>query len=319
MLRRAFAFGPERGFIAEVHFEASDTGQVLDDLLLVLQRGRETTRCAISSKSNSQFSQRGFTAGFVEDAWEQWRGAAGQNFNPEADLLGLATDAIDNETLREWRALQAQGEEATPERMVERLKDFRQSSAAQRAIFESLRRSANGVIPDALETARLASRICVLAFLEEAEGESLNRCAEIVFDGSLEEASKLWSRLLQMASTSRATGGHFDLAKLVGALRPEFELRDYPDFEADWKRIDAISSESVNGIRKVLGRDIRLTRTSEKETIATALAAHNVVVLTGESGSGKSVLVSEVVAAQGAYKRVLWLRPEQLSRTSHIE
>ncbi len=319
MLKRAFPLDPELGPIAEVHFEASDTGQVLDDLLLVLKRGNEATRCAISIKSNRQLSKRGFNDQFVQDAWEQWRGAAGRNFNPETDLLGLVTGLIDSQTLHEWRGLQEQDAATTPERMVQRLADSRQSSAAQRAIFESLRRPVNGVSPDPLETARLASRIRVLPFLEGEEGEYINRCAEIVLDGSLDEARKLWSRLLQIAGESRVTGEHFDLSKLVGALRPEFELRDYPDFEVDWKRIDAITSENLNSIRSVIGKDIKLARTSERDVISAALAAHNIIVIAGESGSGKSALVSQLVATDGAYKRILWLGAEQLSRTSHAE
>ncbi|HEV7514551.1 MAG TPA: hypothetical protein VGO27_22850 [Candidatus Acidoferrum sp.] len=50
----------------------------------------------------------------------------------------------------------------------------------------------------------------------------------------------------------RATGGYFNVTKLVGALRPDFELRDYPDFEADWKGIDAITAENMRGIHIVL-------------------------------------------------------------------
>ena len=151
---------------------------------------------------------------------------------------------------------------------MQRLADSLQSSAAQRAIFESLRKARNGSSPpDAVETARLAARIRVLPFLEGEEGKYINLCSEIVLDGSLQEGAKLWSRLLQLAAESRATGGYFDLLKLVRALRPDFELRDYPDFEADWKRIDVISADNVNGVRSVIGTDIRLARTDQRNAI----------------------------------------------------
>ena len=47
------------------------TGNILDDLLLVLKRGQNETRCAVSIKSNRQLSKAGFNAEFVQDAWEQ--------------------------------------------------------------------------------------------------------------------------------------------------------------------------------------------------------------------------------------------------------
>lgn len=43
LLRRTFPMEPDFGPIAEVHFEARDAGQVLDDLLLILKRGTEAS------------------------------------------------------------------------------------------------------------------------------------------------------------------------------------------------------------------------------------------------------------------------------------
>jgi hypothetical protein len=319
LLRRTFPVEPEFGPIAGVHFEARDAGLLLDDLLLELKRGSGTTRCAISVKSNRQLTKTGFNDDFVRDAWEQWNGADGSSFNREADLLGLIVGVMDNPTLEEWRGLQKQDFAATPERMLQRLSDSHQCSATQRAIFESLLRPVGGVGPEPLETARLASRIRVLSFLDSEEGEYLNRCVEIVLDGSVEEGAKLWSRLLQLAAENRATGGHFDLPKLVHTLRPDFELRDYPDFEADWQRVQAVSIDSARGVRSVIGNGTALPRSDEMEAISKEILQHNVVVITGESGSGKSALVSRLVAPDGAFKRTLWLTAEQLSQASQAE
>jgi hypothetical protein len=319
MLRRAIPLDPEIGPIAEMHFEASDTGQILDDLLLLLKNGNETTRCTISVKSNRQLTKAGFNDEFVQDAWKQWDGVTGSSFNRDTDFLGLIVRVIDNQTLEEWRGLQKQDVATTPERMVQRLADSQQSSATQRAIFQSLHRAWNGGSPDPLETARLASRIRVLPFLEGEAGQCINRCAEVVLDGNLAEGAKLWSRLRQLAADNRGTGGYFDLPKLVRALRPDFELRDYPDFEADWKRIEAVSAENLRGVRSVIGKDIQLARTDQMNAISTEVAVYNTVVIAGESGSGKSAVVSRLVGVGGPFKRALWLSAEQLSKTSQTE
>jgi len=125
-----------------MHFEARDTGQILDDLTLVLKRGNEATRCAISVKSNRQLTKAGFNEEFVSDAWEQWNT---DGFNKKAHLLGLVVGIIDAPTLEEWRQLQKQCFATTPDRVVERLSNGQQSSATQRAVFESLRREQKGV------------------------------------------------------------------------------------------------------------------------------------------------------------------------------
>jgi hypothetical protein len=77
MLRRAFPIEPGFGPIADVHFDARDSEQILDDLLLGLKRGTGATRCAISVRSNRQLTKAGFSDDFVRDAWEQWNGADG--------------------------------------------------------------------------------------------------------------------------------------------------------------------------------------------------------------------------------------------------
>jgi hypothetical protein len=316
MLKRGFPVEPEFGAISELHFEARDTGQILDDLRLVLKRGTALTHCAISVKSNRQLTKAGFNQEFVEDAWEEWNR---QGFNKENDLLGLIVGVIDAPTLDEWRELQKQDSATTPVRMAERLKDSQQSSAVQRAIFESLRKEQNGQKPDALEAARLASRIRVLPFVEGEEGRHINLCAEITLAGTIEEGTKLWSRLLQLAAENRATGGFFDVVKLVRVLRPDFELRDYPDYEADWTRVESVSRQNVSAVRTVLGADIHLVRSEELNKVLQAVIADNVVVIVGESGSGKSSLLSQVAAGSEPFKRILWLTAEQLSKPSQAE
>lgn len=316
MLGREFPVEPEFGTISQLHFEARDAGQILDDLGLVLRHGTESTRCAISVKSNRQLTKTGFNAEFVGDAWEQWTAAF---FNKETDLLGLIVGVIDAPTLEEWREMQTQGFAATPERLLQRMTDMNQSSAVQRAIFESLRREQTGVKPEPLKTARLASRIRVLPFLDGDEGKSINLCAALLIDGSIGEGTKLWARLLQLAAENRAAGGFFDLSKLVRVLRPDFELHDYPDFEADWQRIEAISRENLKNVRGILGAGVHLARTEQLKIVSDVVAAHKVVVIAGESGSGKSALVAQLAADGGLFKRIIWLNAQQLSKAGQAE
>src|SRR6185437_11394460 len=100
--------------------------------------------------------------------------------------------------------------------------------------------------------------------------------------------ARLWARLVQLASENRATGGYFDLPKLIRILRPDFDLQDHPDFRPDWAKLEAVSAENTKGIRAEIGTGIQFPREDEKKVLATELETHNVVVIAGESGSGKS-------------------------------
>jgi len=318
MLRRKFPLEPELGPISALHFETRDVGNVLDDLLLILKRGQDETRCAVSVKSNRQLTKAGFNAEFVQDAWEQWQGGEGSDFDPAKDILGLIAGIIDEPTLNEWQELQKQAASTTPDRLVVRLKDEGQSSATQRKIFESLRKSPDGAERDAVETARLVSRLRVLRFSDNSEGDYINLCAEIVRDGTVAEGAKLWSRLLHLVAENRATGGYFDLPKLIRVLRADFELQDHPDFRNDWVKLASVASENIKSVRNVIGSGIQLERQAEKARLKGEVDAHDVVVIAGESGSGKSAAVSQHIAA-AAFNRIIWLRAEQLSKASQAE
>lgn len=313
MLQRTFPFEPELGSIAEIHFETSDIGNVLDDLQILLRSGSDIIRCTASIKRNRQLTKAGFYSEFVKDAWEQWHRAAKSKLNASVDILCLVTGVVDAQVLHAWNELQKQASDTTPERLVERLDVGNRFSALQRAIFSSLQNPRMG---SDLETAQLVAKIRVLHFSDDKEGDYINRCAELVLDGTQSEGMKLWSRLLELASENRATGGYFGLLKLIRILRATFELRDFPDFTAEWERLERISSENINAVRRVFGSDIHLVRQREKDELVAKVREHSIVAMVGESGSGKSALLAE---STGMFKRVLWLTAGQLSKPSQAE
>jgi len=318
MLKRGFPLEPDLGVITELHFETRDVGNVLDDLQLILKRGPCRARCFVSVKSNRQLTRSGFSAEFIQDAWEQWRCRDGSGFDPAKDILTLVVGVIDEPTLHEWQELQKQAASTSADRLAARLENAGQTSATQRAIFDGLRKHATPGA-DETETARLVSRLRVLRFSEGLEGDYINICVGLVAARTVEEGATLWSRLLHVASQNRATGGSFDLAKLIRVLRLDFDLQDYPDFQQDWSKIESLTAENVNGVRRVIGTNgIQLTRHEELARLKSEVDAHDVVVIAGESGSGKSALVAQLLADH-SFRHVAWLTAGQLSKTSQAE
>jgi hypothetical protein len=160
----------------------------------------------------------------------------------------------------------------------------------------------------------------VLHFNENREeGRYINQCALLVSSGSVEEGTKLWNTLCQLAADNRGTGGYFDLPKLLQRLRGTFDLVDYPDFRADWARLDAISGDNLANVRSVLGADIHLDRASELAAILKSISEHGITFVAGESGSGKSSLVAQLAREPSRFGHILWLTPVQLSKTSQNE
>ena len=320
MLARSFPLGIALGFVSELHFETKESGRNLDDLHLLLQNGSGSSRWSVSVKSNRQLSRRGFNRTLVADLWADWDGQGGANFDQNSDLLGLITGSVGDNTLHDWEELREEAASTTPERFVQRLDGVRQISAGKRKIFSSLYYAENPDQTQRESTVRLAARLHVLYFNKKLEeGCYVNRCQLLVSSGTVEEGTKLWNALCQLAADNRVTGGYFDVPKLQQRLRGTFDLVDYPDFKADWARLDTVTGDNLANVGSVLGKDIRLDRSAEVACLLKCVEEHEVTFLAGESGVGKSSLVAQVARESDRFGHVIWLTPAQLSKASQNE
>lgn len=320
MLARSFPLEAALGFISELHFETKESGRSLDDLHLLLQNGSGSSRWSVSVKSNRQLSGKGFNGTLVADLWADWNRQGGASFDPNSDLLGLVTGSVGDGSLHDWEELRQEAADTTPERFVQRLDGTRQISSGKKNIFSSLYPTENPDQAQRESTVRLAARFQVLYFNKKLEeGRYVNQCAPLVSSGTVEEGTKLWNALCQLAADNRGTGGYFDVPKLLQRLRGTFDLVDYPDFKADWTRLDTVTGDNLAGVRSILGKDIHLDRSVEIAPLLKTIGEHEVTFLAGESGSGKTSLVAQVARESGRFGHVLWLTPAQLSKVSQNE
>ena len=327
LLRGGTSLGSNVGSLVEVHFEVKESGWVLDDLLLVAKNENETTRCAISVKSNTRLSASGLDGEFVSDAWRQWRGVVGSTFDREKDYLGLATIPAETSVGRDWDALVVEARGTAPDRFALRVEGKSQLSVAKVRMFESLRRTqagANGGKPERPESASLLARLCVFPFDFEASHSAdlekgIRSCREIVRSGTLVDAKSLWDRLVALAAEARTTGGYFDVSRLVTRLQGVVELKDFPDHGMDWEALDRRAQGNMAEIRTLVGENIHLERAEEEGLVAKALGSPGCKAVIGDSGSGKSGVLVTVLRAGNIFRHVLWLNAQELSRASQAE
>jgi hypothetical protein len=327
LLRGGTPLGSNVGSLVEVHFEVKESGWVLDDLLLVAKNKNETTRCAVSVKSDARLSASGLDGEFVSDAWRQWRGVVGSTFDRERDYLGLATIPASTSVARDWNALVVEARGTAPDRFALRVKGKSQLSQAKIRMFESLRRTeagANGGKPSRPEAASLLARLCVFPFdFETAHSadreKGIGTCRAIVGSGTLAHAKSLWERLVALAGEARTTGGYFDVPRLVLRLQGVVELKDFPDHRMDWEALDRRAQGNMAEIRTVVGENIHLDRAEEEGLLANALASPGCKAVFGDSGSGKSGALVTVLRAGNIFRHRLWLNAQELSRASQAE
>ena len=281
-----------------------------------------TTSVFVRCRSRRQrhLNTNGFNSLFVQDAWGQWRGVHRSVFDRERDFLALTVGQLASTVKQAWDLLQEQAAHTSPDRLVQRLTDQGQSSELERAIFESLRTLEDKSVeqPKPYETAELLARIRIFQFGPENESDSIVQCSRATVSGSILHGTQLWNRLIGLAAENRSSGGYLDVLKLIKILRRDFELRDFPEYEADWTRLEQLSSDNARLVHATVGSDIQIQRPEQEKTLQDALDGNRVVVLMGESGSGKSALISKIVQTR-RFSRVVWLLPRQLSEPSLSE
>ena len=318
MLAGLPSFGVEHGQIVQVDRQVRDAGWLLDDLAVTLRSPAGTRTAALSVKSDRQITEAGFPEDFVEAAWEQRLHITSDAFGEGRDLLVMATGKIANQVMTSWETLLREAMATTPERMLARLQpphdpgQGSQSSVTERALFVSLRcpeRLRSLPDTDDAATVRLVRHLLVLHFDFEDEPsrdetEAIVGCQRVLRSGDSDDAGRLWDRLRGIAAEQRGRGGSVSLPRLIGLLRGEFDLRDYPDHEADWEAVGRLSAEVMEDVSTDIAGVVSLLRTSILNAAEDALDQSGVCMLVGESGSGKSA-VGKIVAMR-RYERVIW-------------
>jgi len=304
-------FQKPAGRIQQIDFQTRDLGWTVDDLLLTLGTDGAPSRCALSVKSNSQVTQQGFPADFVEDVWRQWQ-LAGSPFQAQQDFVGLVTSRLSQAVRTAWDALAGQLQ-VTPARAAKRATTSGGSSKVQRSLFKSFHRPtsvpADSLVP--VKTEEVLARVLLLHHDFErqdsvTEGRAIQLCRESLRSGSTDQAGKLWKRLKELAKEARPKGGSYSLHNLIAELRNDFQLLDYPDHGEDWRRLDAISREARNAIRREVGVGCHLDRTDLIAEIERVVSTSGVVAVVGGSGAGKSAAIVEL-SNLPAFDRVLWI------------
>jgi hypothetical protein len=112
------------GTIERLDFQVRVDGWHLDDVLITLNANDTRRRCAMSVKSNQQFTKDAAPGEFVTAAWEIFLDPGRMNFDRTHDLLGIATAPLDAEfhsqlhELLSWARVQRSGD--LPGRVAEK-------------------------------------------------------------------------------------------------------------------------------------------------------------------------------------------------------
>jgi len=321
MLAGCMPLGPEYGIVTSVRFQVSESGWLLDDLLVSLSDGRSEHSMPISAKSHRYVTRNGFPEEFTGLVWQQWFGSQSGPFDKQQDLLGLVIDRLADSVKDAWNDLLQQAIDADPKRIVERLNNQGQSNQVQKSLFHSLR------CPSELQdlgdtddeaTVELLRRIRLirLELREDMASETVSAiaiCQLVLESGDSSEAVDLWRELVGFAAELRASGGTADLVRTLRRLCPQFRLRDYPNHERDWRQLSRVSGEAMDIIRGNINGQV-FPRDKLIEQVQSKTNQTKIIALVGDSGCGKSAIAKEIATGRTSAQKCIWLTGEMLSQ-----
>lgn len=298
----------------QLQAQVSSLGWHIDDLLLTTQSNTGSFgRLAISAKGNLQVTASGLPADFVKRAWEQWRNSDSP-MNRSGDGLALVTLGAHRVFDPSWREVKNACNGSDMALATSRIRN----NPKQSNVFDSVQKpDKNGPAAADQETIKLIRRLYVLpvdlqSAYSENENQAITQCRQLLTSGDATEAEKLWKRIINVATEVRLRSGTITLQDLWSVLRKEFDLRHHIDFAPDWEVLSNITSDYKARIETELLSGYSVPRPEEKSKLETAISANAITVVFGESGSGKSALVKNVLDTEfGAWTQV-WFGPEEL-------
>ena len=313
--------------VAEVHLQAAHLGWATDDLLLVGERGDGSRRqLAVQVK-------RSFTVSARDDECRKtvagmWRDFRSCRFEEAHDRLAVVTQHGTSVLLRDFAGLLACARAAIDaEDFAHRLSLDGIVSAKSKEQARSIREIVAEVAGEAPEEDvywRFLRVVNVLSFdlnsaTSQAEAWVVSLLAACTSDGSasLDVARSTWNALLAYAGAGRPAAKGYALKDLPQELR----ARHAPVSSADRGGLRALveHGETVrDGIRATLGEGYAIDRAAMVRTLGDELAAHQVVIVSGAAGSGKSALACELLTQMDERCPVLAFQAAEWA-TAHVD
>jgi hypothetical protein len=303
---------PRFGTIQRLDFQVRVDEWLLDDVLITLGPEPDRRRCAMSVKSNRQFSADAAPAEFVTAAWEIFLNPARIHFDRTKDLLGIATSPLGASLHHQLHELLSWARAQQSDDLWRRVATPGYGNDEKRELLKSF------VCPDFLAvyhgrtdegTGELLKCVQHLAFDFGSEpsndlARAVALCRTAVRSGELTDARQLWDALCAIAHDYRPVSGFLDLPRLLDLLRSRFALLAYPQYRGDWNSLLQLTQDNIALVPDRIGGKVQLPRNAEIEALRTSPAPFTAVI--GPSGCGKSVLARHLAEQSLADDAALW-------------
>ncbi|HEX9202301.1 MAG TPA: ATP-binding protein [Acidobacteriaceae bacterium] len=298
--------------------QTSALGWLIDDLLVTCGPESEESHLALSCKSNLQVTSAGLPHDFVSAAWKQFAIGGTGPLRRGRDRIALVTRGHHPTFQAVWTDIKNACTGSDPALALARIR----STGKHRTVFDNIKKvvqklSATVRDEDVLEFVRHLLVVSTDFDLDPSTDResAISQCRRVLTSAAPDEARALWQTLVERAGKARLGDGTIDLPQLWHELRGRFKLNDHPDFSSGWKLLRAYTREHLSNIEATLPSGYSLARSEDGGKLAQAISNNPIVVLYGDSGTGKSALAKSILDRQFPEEPHVWLGPDTLGAT----
>jgi len=303
-----------KGEIKKITFQVGNSGWLLDDILLTVKKNGRNVNCAISIKSNMQFTAKKAPADFVEAIWRHYlHYDDNELFNKENDYLGIITGSLSGAAKKSLNSLLSKVQHSIDDELSVKMKNG-QFSKDITDLYNSFScpsdlKDNHSVI--AIDQDNLLKRLIIFSSdINEQQSSYLNQsllnCQAALKDPKSELAQNLFDRLHLMVKSTRVNEGSLDNAAFIRQLSHEFSFKGHSNYFNDINILAEYSQNVQDNLPHLIGGRLEVERSALRNKVKAELEKHPLLVMVGESGSGKSVLARSI--AHNEFRgKTLWL------------
>lgn len=313
--------------VQRVAQQQADFGEPLDDVIVDAASLADGTvmRLSLQVKRSLTISGAESNTDFRDVIQHSWQTLQKADFREHIDRVGVVTGAVAEEASRAFVAVceWARGSDTTAS-FIHRFDDEGNASATHRTVVAAVRKVAlnTGTPLSDDQLYRLFSHLVLIRFDflhvgSTHEAEAIVSLQRVLAPGQVVRANDLWDLLRQIARDGAGNSAVHTRASLVRALAG-WRFTGAPVFAGDMQVLRNSTRHWLDQQANDIG-GTHLARQVLRDQLGDQIAAHRLTLIKGLPGTGKTVLLRDLVHKLAADGTTLFLTANRLSGRSWSE